>query len=407
MSDGQAGAAQGVARRRVFYIPGYDPFHPRRYRELYRKEAAAQAAVSGHEISVAGRTGSELYGWEVTATIEGARVRSTVEVLLWSDIVRASMGAGIAATYLLMARTAWVNSRSGALAAMLRLRRGPVLIAGFYPVAMLLGQLALALALAWGVAALAGLWLPWWLGWALGLALVWPVMAWFKARDGRLYAYYLLNDYAFSARLKGAYPPELEARIAAFAARIRAALEGGADEVLVVGHSSGAHVAVSVLADLLRAGDVPGDGRLAFLSLGQAIPMAAFLPEAKRLRADLQVMSEQDRIFWLDVSAPGDGCCFALCDPVAVTGVTRPGRQRWPLVISAAFTQTLKPETWARLRRRFFRLHFQYLCAFDRPGDYDYFAITAGPRRLAERFEGRAPSPGCITRAVSPHRSVA
>lgn len=406
MTDGQAGAAQGVARRRVFYIPGYDPFHPRRYRELYRREAAAQAAVSGHGIAVAGRPGAEVYGWDVTATIEHARVESGFEVLIWSDIVRASMRAGITATYLLMARTAWVNVRSGALAAMLRLRRGPVFIAGFYPVAMLLGQLGLALGLAWGIAALAGLWLPGWLGWALGLATVWPVMAWFKARDGRLYAYYLLNDYAFSARLRGAYPPELEARIAGFAARIREALAGDADEVLIVGHSSGAHVAVSVLADLARAGGIPGDGRLAFLSLGQAIPMASFLPEASRLRADLQVMSEQDEIFWLDVSAPGDGCCFALCDPVAVTGVARAGRQRWPLVISAAFTQTLKPETWARLKRRFFRLHFQYLCAFDRPGDYDYFAITAGPQRLANRFAGRAPSPGRITRPVSPHRSL-
>ncbi len=47
------GADQGdVRRRRVFYIPGYDPFHPRRYRELYRKEAAAQAAVSGYTIAL-------------------------------------------------------------------------------------------------------------------------------------------------------------------------------------------------------------------------------------------------------------------------------------------------------------------------------------------------------------------
>lgn len=26
--------AQTIRRRRVFYIPGYDPIHPRRYREL-------------------------------------------------------------------------------------------------------------------------------------------------------------------------------------------------------------------------------------------------------------------------------------------------------------------------------------------------------------------------------------
>ena len=36
---------QSVTRRRVFYIPGYDPIHPRRYRELYRKEGAAQADI--------------------------------------------------------------------------------------------------------------------------------------------------------------------------------------------------------------------------------------------------------------------------------------------------------------------------------------------------------------------------
>jgi hypothetical protein len=29
-----------VFHRKVFYIPGYDPIHPRRYRELYRKEGA-------------------------------------------------------------------------------------------------------------------------------------------------------------------------------------------------------------------------------------------------------------------------------------------------------------------------------------------------------------------------------
>ena len=42
----KAGDDRTVARRRVFYIPGYDPFHPRRYRELYRREGAEQAIKS-------------------------------------------------------------------------------------------------------------------------------------------------------------------------------------------------------------------------------------------------------------------------------------------------------------------------------------------------------------------------
>lgn len=78
-----------------------------------------------------------------------------------------------------------------------------------------------------------------------------------------------------------------------------------------------------------------------------------------------------------------------------------------PAAISAAFTKTLSPARWKELRWRFFRLHFQYLCAFDRPGDYDYFQITAGPKTLAARYAGRAPSNSRITRAVNRFTSTA
>ena len=78
----------------------------------------------------------------------------------------------------------------------------------------------------------------------------------------------------FSASTKGANPPELEARMAEFADTIAAALQENVDEVLVVGHSSGAHLGVSILSDLIRDGRCPEHGpKLAFLSLGQVVPM--------------------------------------------------------------------------------------------------------------------------------------
>jgi hypothetical protein len=46
------------------------------------------------------------------------------------------------------------------------------------------------------------------------------------------------------------------------------------------------------------------------------------------------------------VSAPGRRLFLRADDPVAVSGVGREGKP-WPLVISAAFTQTLSPETLA------------------------------------------------------------
>ncbi|MCG7492662.1 hypothetical protein [Thalassobius sp. Cn5-15] len=393
-----------VRTRRVFYIPGYDPIHPRRYRELYRKEGASQAAISGYNLTLSPKRLDGPYGWHVESTQDGHHTDTDVQVLYWVDLVRDSMDQGIVQTYLQLARTAWTYIGTGALWRLMRLRKGPV-IAALYPVVFLIVQLLLALALAWGAGALLARLHPL-LAWA-GLAVVPFVLRWFKAKDGKFFAYYLMHDYAYSANTRGANPAPLEERIDEFRTLIAEALTTDVDEVLVIGHSSGAHLAVSILADLIRAGEVPETGaRLNFMSLGQVVPMVAFLPDADRLRRDLHFLSVRDELAWLDVTAPGDGCAFALCDPVAVTGVAPEGK-RWPVVISAAFTQTLSPARWKELRWRFFRLHFQYLCAFDRPGDYDYFRITAGPERLEHRFAGRAPSKSRLEAPVNKFTSMA
>ena len=391
-----------VRRRRVFYIPGYDPIPARRYREIYRREGALQAEISGYELGLRPRPKDGPFGWQAIARMDGEEVVTDFEVLVWADIVKDSMGQGILATYAGLVRTAWIYISTGVLFRLMRLRKGPV-IAALYPIVMLLLQLVVAVAVGLGLSRLLGLLIPSPLH-LFGLCVVWPVLLAFRAQDGALYAYYLMHDYAFTAKARGANPPELEKRMLDFAERIAHATHEDVDEVLVVGHSSGAHLAVSILADLLRAKAV-GPARLSLLSLGHVIPMVSFLPQAERLRGDLNYLSASDALVWVDVTAPGDGCAFALCDPVAVTGVAPEGK-RWPLVLSAAFTQTLKPETWARLRWRFFRLHFQYLHAFDRPGDYDYFRITAGPLTLGERFANRAPSASRKELPVSAYRSM-
>ncbi|ADE85355.1 conserved hypothetical protein [Rhodobacter capsulatus SB 1003] len=403
--------SQTVRKRRVFYIPGYDPIHPRAYRELYRSEGTAQAALSGYALALAPKRAGGPYGWHVSATQDGQPVETDVEVLIWAEIVRDSMAASIPATYLQLLRTAWAYIGSGALFRLMRLRKGPV-IAALYPIVALILQ---ALAGLGAGAALAGLilWpLPdfrfdWGLGLALCAGVTWAVLRWFRKHDGRFYAYYLMHDYAFTARWGGANPAALETRMAAFGDTIAQALTEDWDEVLVVGHSSGAHLAISVLADLIRAGRVPATGpRLGFLSLGHVVPMVSFLPKAKRLRGDLAYLCARTELTWVDVTAPGDGCAFALCDPVKVSGVG-PADQHQPLILSAAFTQTLSPARWKQLRWRFFRLHFQYLCAFDRPGAYDYFRITAGPLTLAERFAQTPPSKSVIETPVNRFTSMA
>jgi hypothetical protein len=407
-SDTMTDISQEVRARRVLYIPGFDPVPARKYRERYRREAAEQAAISGYEISLSKQATEGPFGWHVETEIDGQSTRADIEVLVWSDIVKDSMAHGIAATYWQLLRTAWAYIGSGALFRLFRLRKGPV-IAALYPVVFLLGQFVIALLTGAGAAMLVT-----WLGAVLtGVPLsvfgmvvggftVWAVLALFKRHDGKVLAYYLMHDYAFTARHGGANPPALEARLEEFKTRVIEAMASDADEVLIVGHSSGAHLAVNVLADLMRQRRLPVAGpALAFLSLGQVVPMVSFLPKARKLRGDLEYLCQRSELTWVDVSAPGDGCAFALCDPVAVSGVAPATGKRWPLVISAAFTQTLSPAKWKALRWRLFELHFQYLNAFDRPGAYDYFQITAGPQTLAARFAGRDSSKSRIERAVN------
>ncbi len=422
-TDAHTGPEPEVTRRRVMYIPGYDPVPPRKYRERYREQAAKQAEISGYDIALGKKQTKGRFGWHVNACIEGAEVGADVAVMYWADIVRSSMDQGVLGTYGQLARTAWAYIGSGALFRLMRLRKGPV-IAALYPVVVLLGQLVLALCLA----ALIGVSLYWAAHAALdiigagdladpfdafrpiaaliGLGAGYQFLRWCARRD-HFFAWYLMKDYAFSSALGGAYPPEQEARMALFVEQIAGALQTDVDEVLIVGHSSGAYLGVSILADLIRQGRVPEDGPvLSFLSLGHVVPMVSFLPKATRLRTDLAFLSTREEVTWVDVTAPGDGCAFALCDPVSVSGVAPEGK-RWPLVLSAAFTQTLSPERQAELKWQLFELHFQYLNAFDRPGDYDYFKITAGPSTLGTRFAGRKPSKSRIEAPVNRYTDIA
>ena len=63
-------------RRRVLYLPGFDPIPPRRYRELYRREGAAQARISGYDLSIRRVPQTERYGWNVVMDGGSRRPRS-------------------------------------------------------------------------------------------------------------------------------------------------------------------------------------------------------------------------------------------------------------------------------------------------------------------------------------------
>ena len=120
------------------------------------------------------------------------------------------------------------------------------------------------------------------------------------------------------------------------------------------------------------------------MTLGQCTPLLALLPQAQLLRDELATLGSAGHLEWIDFSAPPDGCCFALVDPLASCGLaTAPDR---PKLLSPRFAEMFDTASYQALRRDKLQMHFQYLRAGQQPTAYDYFLITAGDMTLGERF---------------------
>lgn len=387
-----------VSRRRVYFVSGFDPNGPRRYHLLYKTEGERQAALSGYDIEI-GPLVYERGGLAARWTARIGGTEAEIVMLRWDDIARRRMRLSLFRIYLLMARTFAAYVFSGAFRHLAKVRRISTWV-GMYPPAVMILYLLVALGAGAGGAALAGVaGAPVWGAGAAGLLAFLGAMRLTRALDGALLIYYLMCDLGFTAAHAAGKAPEMEARIDEFAARLAEdAKAGGADEVLVVGHSSGAAYAVSVIARARAKGLA---ARLSFLTLGQTIPMLSFLPGATRLRAELGALGAAADLDWIDIATPADGACYALAHPVLVSGAAAdPGAVANPKVLSARFGDALSKPALAALKGRWFTIHTQYLRAFDRPIDYDYFQITAGPGRLEARFRGRDRSPRTIAKPL-------
>lgn len=403
--------ARPVRRRHVFFIAGFDPKSPRYYHALYRSQAKRQTAVSGMAIQIdkaRSQPGPHSTAWAVEAQGASGPVHTVYELLQWDDIVRAHWSPSPWRVLIDGIRTVLFGLRDGAVQRMYRLYRPPV-YATFFPLVLLLlcALLAAAVGLGVGSGLAATVALPRGLatgaGAAVALVLLWQALLLVH----RVQFTWLLRLVRFTHLHAEGKVPGMDQRLAAFAERIAEVMatppseasDGGPDEVLVVGHSVGATLAMSVLARALerspalgtqRAAQIPARPAFALLSLGQCIPLMSALSPAQALRGDLQTVANSP-IPWLDISAPIDWAAFPGVDPVAGAGLP-PAPPGWhPRLLSPRFHQLFGPETYARLKRNRFQVHLQYLMASERPGAFDYFAITAGPQTLSARFPESGP----------------
>ena len=393
-----------LKKRHVFYLSGFDPRGPAFYRRLYASESARQAPLNGMALTLGkSRKPSKLSSaWTIQASVAGQAVETRYEFLRWDDLVRKYWQRNELRIVLEFCRVFAMCVSNGMLWRFLK-TAWPPFVAAVVPFLLIMATLSLAIgAGALAAYAVTAADLSGWLGWAAALGAFAAVLQLGRQMERRMNSFWLLRIYAFTEQQACDKLPDLEARLDSFALQLVAQASAAQDdEILLVGHSTGSIMAVSVLARALELDpDLASRGpRISLLTLGQCIPLLSFWPRAKRFRRELARVFEASQIDWVDVTAPTDGACFALVDPVAATGITRPenaessaapGAEPRPKLLSARYATLFTPQTYAAMRRNWYRHHFQYLMAGEKVGNYDFFAITAGHQTLGERFRATA-----------------
>ncbi|PSJ48061.1 hypothetical protein C7H85_04545 [Zobellella endophytica] len=380
-----------VRQRQVFYLSGFDPRGAGHYHRLYKTQAAGQKAVNGLDIKVSRRQrlGADAHQW----WLEAGHTRSRYTFLSWDDIIRAHWAKSWWAILGDLFYCLWAYFANGLIFTFARASYKQML-AGLYPFLYITATLVLAWLAGSGLCRLVQT-LPVPPSLATGLGLTAGTLAGLlilaaaKRLGNRSAVFWLLRIYAFSAKWGKGRLPELEPRMAAFGERIRAALaDERNDEVLVVAHSVGTMLVLPIIARVLAQTDrrLLANRRLVLITLGQCIPLISFQPGARDYRRDLQQLGQDPDLLWLDYTAPTDGACFPLLDPLSASGLEA-APDCGPYILSPRFFTLYHADRYRKLRRAWYTMHFLYLMATDKPGPYDYFAFTAGSSPMASRLE--------------------
>ncbi|MEX2128351.1 MAG: hypothetical protein WD871_08935 [Xanthobacteraceae bacterium] len=216
----------------------------------------------------------------------------------------------------------------------------------------------------------------------IGIACVFVLL---KLPPQPFYVGYLLNDWYFASDLVHRRRKALEERFDGFARELVALCRHSkADEIVLVGHSLGAVQVIDVAARAKRLHpEFAANGPpVRVLTIGSSLLKIGLHPAAKNLREAVHAVASDPHLYWAEFQAISDIVNFYKSNPV--TDLDLPPADK-PIVQIVRVKHMLKPETYAGLKRDFFRVHRQFVMANEQRYFYDYYMICCGPIPLPLR----------------------
>lgn len=376
----QLGVASGVrmsemnkSTRLVFHIGGYElrspmSAHRRFIQELRRFEKTWSVQATPSEVPTVDQDRAT---WKVIASGPNWRVETEYRLVRWDDVIDASTRTQL-----------WRRTLDGVHAfvdfvtagALLGYLRSNWRYAGFFLYPFFLLALLAGIAGMFGasVGRISGT-AP--LGAVAGAAALAGLMQW---PGRRLHLPILFDDWSFSRAYIKSPHPVLDPRLDRLARELVAsARRGEAQEIVLVGHSLGAVLAVDLLDRALLLWPQLGRSgtRMIFVSVGSSILKIGLHQGASRFRAALQRVAAAPGVVWGEYQALTDVMNFYKTNPISSLGL----KGTSPVVRLVRIRRMLDPSTYRHIRRNFFRVHCQFVRANDCRTSYDYFMFLCGP----------------------------
>ena len=382
-----------VQHRHIIYVQGYDPRGLAQYYRMFRTELRKfgrlyqlAATISRPQVAPDGETAS----WTIETKADDWQTRTSYDFLRFEDLIQRDLAAPIWHTVLHAMWIYWRLVFGGTIA---RFWKAHWRFATFisYPHFLLFNEAIWSLGLAFGFAkGLEAFGIPNLFSIAAAAAFfVAALGTMLKYTESRTYLLYLLSDTIWTWEFSRRQRPEWDQRIDRFAQYlVKVARASEAEEIVIVGHSSGSFLGTEILARALKLDPALGrhGPRIVLLTIGGNFPIVGFHAASQDFRDHLRLLAVEPSIDWIDCQSRKDVMNFYPFDPIAGHGIDVGASRRNPTIVPVRFREIIKPEHYNLFRWKFFRVHFQFVMANERPHAYDFFMIVCGPIPLSERM---------------------
>jgi hypothetical protein len=382
-----------VQNRHVIYVQGYDPRGLAQYYRMFRTELRKFEKLYGVSTTISrpeNISESEIASWTIDTKAADWKTHATYDFLRFEDFIQRDLNLPI---WHIVSYTIWIYLRLIFHGTVFRFMKANWRFLTFITVPHIVfwcevAVLAFAASLVRKGLEAIGVPSPFDIPAAIVFffAALWTVL---KYTEKRTYVLYLMCDTIWTWEFAHRERPEWDERLDRFAQHLAdVARSSDAEEIVLVGHSSGSFLGTEILARALKLDPHLGKHgpRVVLLTLGGNYPIVGYHKAASDFREHLRELAIEPSIDWIDCQARKDVMNFFDLDPVASHGIDVGAARRNPTIVPVRFREMIRPEHYNAFRWKFFRVHFQFVMANEVPHSYEFFMIVCGPVPLRERM---------------------